>query len=340
MDISEIRAEIDKTDDKIAELFLQRLNLTAAAANFKIENELDMHDTSREQEIINRLSAEVDPRFDIYIKALYSDIFDISRQIQMHLLQISNIDYGLIGKNVTYSYSKWIHHAFGNASYGLYNITAAQIPLLFKKRSFKGLNIDYPFITSVIPYCDNFSENAQKAGYANTLLNKDNVITGYNTEYCGFLKAATDAGISFEGKRVMVFGSGHVSNMVQAVLRDNGASEILTVSRTGTINYRTLYEHNDVDILVNTTPIGMSPNAELCPVELAPFKNLSGVIDMIYTPIETRLLAEARNRNIPTADGLSIFIAKSAFDTELFLGAAPDKNTQLDLYDELLTFAV
>ncbi len=340
MDISEIRKEIDKTDDKIAELFLHRLNLAAAASAYKIENGLDMNDPKREWEIVDRLSFDVEPGFDLYIQALYSDIFEMSRQIYMHLLQISNIDYGLIGKDLAYSYSKWIHHAFGNQSYGLYNITYAQLPLLFKKRSFKGLNVDYPYVNDVLPFCDRLCPNAEKTGYANTLTNKDGIVTGYNTEYKGFLFAADEAGIDFKDKQVLILGNGNTAHMASAAASERGASEIICVSRTGKVNYSNLYAYADADILINTTPIGMSPNAEFCPVELSSFKKLSGVIDLIYTPVETKLLSGARKRKIPAADGLSILIAKAAYDTELFLGTSPDKQTRSDLYDELTTFAI
>lgn len=338
MDITELRQQINELDDKLTKLFVERMKISADIAEYKLQVGMNIRDSKREKEIVDSLSSKVDPVYSPYVKALYSQIFEMSRQHQSYLHMISSIEYGLVGEDVSGSYAKWIHHGMGNSSFGLYSLPKEVIPLLFKKASFKGLCITAPYKADVLTYCDSLDSVAQKTGYVNTIVKEaDGTLAGYNTEYTGFAEACSKARISFEKKRVMVLGNGSFSASIQKVLADKNAAEVIVVSRTGKINFRNYTQYSDVDILVNATYIGMNPDSNISPVDLSVFSKLSGVIDCVFTPVETKLIAEARRENIPCVDGLSIMIEQSVASSELF-GFKPEDGICEELYDELLSF--
>ena len=340
MDILELRNEINQIDEAFIDLFIRRMGVSARIGEYKLENGLNIYDPAREQEILTNLSMRAGKMYAPYVQALYRDVFDLSRQLQAQLQQVRSIEYGLIGAEVSYSYNKWIHHALGNRSYGLYSMTEEMLPLLFEKKTFKGLNVSDPFKAAVLPWCDRLDPAAEDTGYVNTIVREDDgSLTGYNTEYDGIIYAAKNAGISLTGRKVMILGNGAFAASAKKAARDAGASEVLTVTRTGILNFRNYIRHKDADILINATPIGMTPNRDALPVNPAVFPNLSGILDAVYTPVETRLIEAAKYAGIPFGDGLTIFIEKSARASALF-GYPPEGHICEELYEELTTFIV
>ncbi len=338
MDITESRKKINQIDEQMVRLFVERMDAAADIAAYKLANGMNIKDLKREREILETLSSKTDSIYAPYVTALYSQIFEMSRRYQSHLHIVDSIEYGLVGDDVSHSYSKWIHHGIGNKSFGLYSLPAEMLPLLFKKRSFKGLSICAPYKKEVPSYCDKLDDSAEKIGYVNTVVkNEDGLLVGYNTEYSGFISAAAKADISFDGLRVMILGDGAIASSIRQAVSDKGASEIFTVSRTGKINFRNYTDYSDIDILINATSIGSEPDSDVCPADVSAFSDLKGIIDCVYTPVNTMLILEAKSRNIPYIDGLSIMIHRSAIASELFGFPASD-NLRSELYDELLSF--
>lgn len=114
-------------------------------------------------------------------------------------------------------------------------------------------------------------------------------------------------------------GSGGASLTVIAVLKDKKAREIVNISRSGENNYENIDRHFDADIIVNTTPVGMYPNNLKSALSLNGFKNLSGVLDIVYNPQKTKLILDAEKRNIKALSGLSMLVAQAKRAAELFL---------------------
>ena len=106
-------------------------------------------------------------------------------------------------------------------------------------------------------------------------------------------------------------GSGGASLTVIAVLKDKKAREIVNISRSGENNYENIDRHFDADIIVNTTPVGMYPNNLKSALSLDGFKNLSGVLDIVYNPQKTKLILDAEKRNIKALSGLSMLVAQA-----------------------------
>ncbi len=338
MDLLELRSKINEIDDRFIDLFVQRMETSAKIGAYKRQNGINIYDPRREQEILDHLSERAGRLYAPYVQALYRDVFDLSRQLQSQLAEVDSIDYGLVGADVSYSYNKWIHHAMGNRSYGLYSLPEEMLPLLFERSSFRGINIASPYKSIAPQYCDRLDPIAEEAAHVNTIVREaDGSLTGYDTEYDGILYAAKNAGIELRGKKILLLGNGAFAAAARKAAKDAGAAEVLTVSRTGTLNFRNYTRHRDADILINATSIGMNPDAEGMPADLSFFPNLCGVLDAVYTPVETRLIQAAKERNIPYGNGLTILIEKSARSSLLF-GFAPDEHTCTDLYEELMTF--
>lgn len=113
-------------------------------------------------------------------------------------------------------------------------------------------------------------------------------------------------------------GSGGASLTVIAVLKDKKAREIVNISRSGENNYENIDRHFDADIIVNTTPVGMYPNNLKSALSLDGFKNLSGVLDIVYNPQKTKLILDAEKQNIKALSGLSMLVAQAKRAAELF----------------------
>ncbi len=227
--------------------------------------------------------------------------------------------YGLVGKNLSHSYSKIIHEKLGTYDYNLYSISFEELEKTLKLKNFKGLNVTMPYKKMVLPYCDQLSDTAKKIGSVNTLIvDNQNTLTGYNTDYFGLMYTINRSGISLKNKKIIILGSGGTSSTAQVLSKDLDAKEILVVSSRGTLNYETIYDHSNADIIINTTPVGMYPKNDERLIKVHKFKNLSGVIDVVYNPLYTNLLLDAKKQRIPIAGGLPMLVAQATASSELF----------------------
>ena len=228
--------------------------------------------------------------------------------------------YGLLGEHLPHSFSPQIHSALGNQNYNLFEVAPENIDTFMKKHDFKGINVTIPYKKAVIPYLDVISPEAEKIGAVNTIKVVDGKLYGDNTDYFGFKYMVEKSGVTIHNKKALVLGSGGASLTVQAVLRDMNAREIVVLSRNGDDNYVNMYiKHTDAEIIVNTTPVGMYPDNLNTLVDLDRFNNLSGVLDVVYNPLKTRLILDAEQRNIPCSAGLSMLVAQAKKHTKSFL---------------------
>ena len=228
--------------------------------------------------------------------------------------------YGLIGEHLGHSYSPFIHTLLGSSPYDLVSLRPEELGPFIKAGDFAGLNVTIPYKKAVIPYLDHIAPEAQAIGAVNTIVRRDDGLWGYNTDYNGFLYAAERAGIRLKGKKVLVLGSGGASAAVQAASAGAGAAAVLVVSRTGTLNYENVYAEKGAEVIVNATPVGMYPQNRGKLLELSRFGSCCGVIDLIYNPLRTPLLLDARELGIPFTGGLSMLVAQAKYASDLFQG--------------------
>lgn len=110
--------------------------------------------------------------------------------------------YGLIGSVLTHSYSKEIHHCFGLDGYFLFELDENEFVEKIQKKDYKGLNITVPYKQKVIPLLDVLDKDAETIGAVNTVVNRDGILFGYNTDYYGFEYLLQEHNISVDGKKV------------------------------------------------------------------------------------------------------------------------------------------
>ena len=232
------------------------------------------------------------------------------------------MEYGLLGEKLGHSFSPQLHKALAGYDYRLLPTPPEAVEELLRRREFKGLNVTIPYKQTVIPLCDEVDPRAAAIGAVNTVVNRGGRLTGYNTDMDGLIYLARRAGVDMAGKKVVILGSGGTSRTARAAAGELGAAEIVTVSRGGEDNYETLSRHADAQVLLNTTPVGMYPNCGVSPVSLDAFPHLEGVLDVVYNPLRTALLLEARERGLPCSCGLPMLVAQAWRAEELFTGSA------------------
>ncbi len=237
------------------------------------------------------------------------------------------MEYGLIGEKLGHSYSPLIHARLADYRYELREVAPEALDGFLRARSFRGLNVTIPYKRAVLPYCAELSDLAREIGCVNTLVVRpDGSLYGHNTDIGGFIHMLRGAGIDPRGRKAVVLGSGGTSLTARTALRHLGAREIVVVSRSGPVDYGTLYaDHADAEILVNTTPVGMYPNTGASPADLSRLPRLRGVADVVYNPEKTALVLDARERGIPAVSGLPMLVAQAREAAELFAGRAIDE---------------
>lgn len=229
--------------------------------------------------------------------------------------------YGLIGGSLSQSYSNRIHAGLTHESYDLCELAPADVAPFMHARSFKGINVTIPYKEAVIPYLDEMDPLVRRIAACNTIVNESGRLKGYNTDYLGFRSLVEESGVTITSKNCLILGTGGTAKTVRAVLEDLGAREIMNASRTsGDVTYDDLSSVQDADVIVNTTPVGMYPSLVASPLSLAGFTRLSAVFDVIYNPLRTSLVEDARKRGIKAFGGLPMLCAQAVASAGLFRG--------------------
>lgn len=204
-----------------------------------------------------------------------------------------------------------------------------------------GMNVTMPHKIGVIKYLDELDESARNVGAVNTILNRDGHLIGYNTDGIGALEALKAIDRDLIKRKVVIIGAGGASRAISFTLArevakltilnrtlkraERLANEIRRVSgvdvRFGGFTYESLSkELEDADIVINATPIGMHPNEEETPIDKHLLRPDLIVFDLVYNPLETRLLREAREAGAKTIDGLEMLIYQGAASFEIWTG--------------------
>ena len=238
------------------------------------------------------------------------------------------MEYGCIGEKLSHSFSVDIHNRIGSYRYDLIELSSCELNHFFSKREFKGINITIPYKKAAVEYIDVISESAKQIGAVNTVVNKEGILYGYNTDFDGLTALINKNGFKLNGKTVAVLGSGGTAETAFAVCRSLGAAEIIKVSRTereGFITYKSLYDSaSKIDFILNATPCGMFPFTNQSPVDLKPFVNLAGVIDVIYNPLKTELVLNAEKLGIKSCGGLYMLVSQAVYAAQKFIGSTFD----------------
>ncbi len=248
--------------------------------------------------------------------------------------------YGLIGAHLPHSFSKQIHESLGYA-YELVELTPQALEGFLARREFAGINVTIPYKEAVMPFLDEIDPLAQAIGAVNTIVNCGDRLVGYNTDFGGMKAMIVRAGIRMEGKRVLILGTGGTSKTAMAVCRSLKAASVHKVSRSekpDAVSYEQAYQnHPDTQIILNTTPVGMYPDVLSRPIDLKRFPQLYGVVDVIYNPLRTALLAQLWQKpEIYQGGGLFMLVKQATIASSLFTGQAENPVMADVIYSRLL----
>ena len=248
--------------------------------------------------------------------------------------------YGCIGEHLPHSFSREIHGEIGSYDYELKELVPEDIPVFMTERNFAGINVTIPYKQSVIPFLDCLDDTAEAIGAVNTVINRSGKLWGCNTDLYGLTCLIRRIGLEFSGKKVLILGTGGTSRTAAYAAQMLGAGNILKVSRTaknGAVSYEAaLRDHTDAEIILNTTPCGMYPHPDEQPLSLKPFRRLQGVADVIYNPLRSRLVLEARALGLPAEGGLYMLVAQAVRASELFLNTSYPEELTDRIYDRIL----
>ncbi len=250
------------------------------------------------------------------------------------------LSYGCIGEHLPHSFSKEIHGQIGGYAYELTELTPEELPAFMTARSFRGINVTIPYKQAVIPFLDEIDGTAKAIGAVNTVVNRDGKLYGFNTDLDGLTRLVRRIGLDLSGRKVLIPGTGGTSRTAAFAAERLGAREVYRISRTGkesSLTYeQALRDQADAEIILNTTPCGMYPEPDAQPLPLDPFRRLEGVVDVIYNPLRSRLVLDARSRGIPAEGGLYMLVAQAVRASEHFLDTVYPESLTDRIYSRIL----
>lgn len=255
---------------------------------------------------------------------------------------------GLVGFPVKHSLSPWIHGEFlektkKQGKYSLYEIApnnfSQEINLL--KESLHGFNITLPYKQKIIPLMDELDETAKHSGAVNTAVKVDNRWIGYNTDGIGYVRSLCEAypKILKEDLRVLILGAGGAARGIFHALFMNGVKNIDLANRS--INRANILAadfptHTEVfsleeitqgllkyDLIIQTTSVGMVPEAGKAIIELPKLKEGVIVSDIVYQPIETTFLARAKKSRAKIHYGHTMLLYQALYAFTKWTGSNP-----------------
>lgn len=206
--------------------------------------------------------------------------------------------------------------------------------------------VTMPYKERIMEHLDTVDGEVSTVGAVNTLINRNGVLEGYNTDIIGIRKSFE--GIEIKGKRVLICGAGGAAHASAYVL--SGAGGFVTITNrdpertdefAAKFHAQTIFlsdvHAKDFDIIVNATPVGMHPHTAGTPLERFPFHEGHIVFDCIYNPPQTRLLQEAKAAGAKTISGLDMFLAQALAQIQLWTNAEVPEAIQHQAKKFLLT---
>jgi shikimate dehydrogenase len=270
------------------------------------------------------------------------------------LLSGKTIICGIIGDPIEHTMSPVMH----NAAFNKLGMDYVYIP--FKVQSLelrkaiegirglnlRGVNVTIPHKVAVMQLLDKIDPLAEKIGAVNTIVNDGGILTGYNTDATGFLQTIKDRDIELAGKKVLLLGAGGAARAIGNILtRERARLTILNrkqelswaedlsarLSRSykaevksGELTNENLKKAiNGIDLLVNATSLGMSAENDQTPVPAELLNADMTVFDIIYNPLPTKLLREAKAAGAKTIDGLEMLVRQGAASFEIWTAIKP-----------------
>ena len=255
---------------------------------------------------------------------------------------------GVIGNPVGHSLSPAVHNAafrklglnFVYLAWQVETIGDA-IKGLRALGNFRGASVTIPHKIVAIPFLDHVEMTAQRIGAINTIVAEKGELTGYNTDATGALRALREGGAELNGRRIVVLGSGGAARAIAFALAVESGVEKLTLLGVDDSERTSLAQdirsqaaltvedfHLDettlrrilpeAHVLIHCTPVGMSPKDDATCIPASFLHSDLSVMDIVYNPLETRLLKDAKRAGCRTISGLEMFLNQAVTQFELW----------------------
>ncbi len=258
--------------------------------------------------------------------------------------------FALLGEPLGHSLSPALHKAIyrqleiDDASYRTIEIPEERLKSFFsgfRVGGFDGVNVTIPHKSNVIGLLDEVDSKAKLINAVNCINRTGNKLTGYNTDLLGFAYSLRQHNVSIEGNEFAILGAGGSAQAVGAVLAEGEAQIVSIVNRTPERAEQlkeTILSVNDsvkvnlyteeqlvkrakhLDCVINTTSLGMSPNAKDSPISAEVFTENCLAFDLIYNPLKTKFLKDAEKQGASTVNGLQMLVAQAVYSVEIWMG--------------------
>jgi shikimate dehydrogenase len=256
---------------------------------------------------------------------------------------------GVIGDPIEHTLSPIMHNAAFNAlkldySFIAFKVKPAELENAangMRALNIRGLNVTMPHKSAILKFLDRVDLSAQIINSVNTVLNKESKLFGFNTDGVGALKALRENGVELKGRKVLLLGAGGAARAI-AYSMAKETDELAVLNRTlkpaqdlaklleklankkifaGSLSPKEIQQNlQDSDILINATSIGMKPKAEESVVASKLLRPNLAVMDIVYNPIETKLVKEAQAVGAKVVSGVEMLIYQGAASFEIWTG--------------------
>lgn len=214
-----------------------------------------------------------------------------------------------------------------------------------KALNFRGINITIPYKKKVLPLLDSITPQAVRIGSVNTIVNEENILTGYNTDFTGLIRMIKeDGGFDIRGKKVLIIGAGGTASTAGTAVLSEGAAAVYLLNRTSAkgeklvekwrkdypdtvlkagplepIYYNSFIK--EIELLIDTTPVGMAPKIDEQPVIAASSLHSNMlVVDLVYNPEKTTLLKAAEKAGAAGLNGMGMLLYQGIESFKLWTG--------------------
>ena len=245
-----------------------------------------------------------------------------------------------------------------DANYVSYPLKKEQLKDLFESKQFKGFNVTIPYKEDVLPLCDELTETAQKIGAVNTVKLVNGKYLGTNTDAPGFtLMLKEEANFELTDKTIFLLGAGGAAKAITYSALTENCKKIMIydISEERTAVLKNHYANKKIettsattrfqdiiaqaDIIINATPIGMEETINqsiLSEEQLAFANNACLIVDIIYSPEKTKLLALAQSLGLKTLNGLGMLAGQGILGEKFWFS----KNLRYNISKEVLLRAI
>ena len=277
--------------------------------------------------------------------------------------------YALLGEKLGHSLSPQLHAAIyrqlgrTDSTYRAVEVEPTKVADFFAgfaAGAFDGINITIPYKATALPFLQQIDAKAKRLNAVNCVYLRHGELIGYNTDVSGFAYLLRRHTIGLSGAKCAILGAGGSAQAVASVLADGDVKSVKVANRSlDKANRLSMFIESlnpnvsteivefselsgaDLDLLINTTSLGMSPNVDASAMSGADFSQIKAVVDLIYNPAETLIMREAEAAGAKTVNGLEMLVAQAVYSAEIWFGGNVISRVDMDaLTDEIAELVV